>query len=324
VVEKNADGIVVRGAKNHITISPYADEIIVVPTRALTKEDAQWAVSFAVPADDPQVLLVNRTTSPRPRNLLKAPIAEIGWSDSFVIFDDTFIPWERVFMCGEWQAGGRLASLFATYHRHSYCGCKPATTDVIMGATALVADYNGVGSAPHIREELADLIAVAELVFSAGVAASVTGKPSSSGTYIPDIVYTNVGRYHAGINIYHEHETLAAIAGGLPATLPPEEEFFSTETGELMNKYIQRKPGVSSESQHRLFRMIGDLIASSFGGCNQFAGIHGGGSPIMEKIAIRTQYDLESKKKLAKYLAGIVEDETPQGNGAKAAATTKK
>ena len=320
VVEKNADGIVVRGAKNHITISPYADEIIAVPTRALTKDDAPWAVSFAVPADHPNMHLVTRATSPRPRNRLKAPIAELGWSDSFVIFDNAFVPWERVFMCGEWQLGGRLASLFASYHRHSYCGCKPATTDIIMGATALVADYNGVGSAPHIREEIADLIAVAELVYSAGVAASVTGKPSSSGTYIPDIVYTNVGRYHAGINIYHEHETLAAIAGGLPATIPPEDDFYSAETGALMNKYIMRKPGVSAENQHRIFRMISDMIASAMGGCNQFAGIHGGGSPIMEKIAIRSQYDIESKKQLAKYLAGIVEDEAKPAEAAKVAA----
>lgn len=307
VVEKRSDGIVVRGAKAHNTIAPYADEIIVVPTRFMTEKDADWAVAFAVPADAPGLYLVCRASTLRPRKEFHAPYAEYGSADSLTIFDNVFVPWERVFLCGETRFAGQLAIQFANYHRHSYTGCKPAFTDVLMGATALVAEYNGVAQAPHVRDKLADMVAVAELVYGTGIAAAVKAHRTASGSYVPNFVYTNVARYHAGINVYHEHEILADIAGGLPATLPPEGDFLNPETRDLLNKYIMRNPAISAENVHRCFRLCSDMLCSAHAGVAQVAGIHGGGSPIMEKIAIMGMYDIEAKKKIAKRLAGITE-----------------
>jgi 4-hydroxyphenylacetate 3-monooxygenase/4-hydroxybutyryl-CoA dehydratase/vinylacetyl-CoA-Delta-isomerase len=305
VVERGRDGIVVRGAKAHNTIGPYCDEIIVLPTRLMTPNDADWSVAFAVPADAEGVHQYIRATHPRPRSFLKAPVAEFGACDSLTVFDDVFVPWERVFLCGETVFAGQLAALFATYHRHSYTGCKAAVSDIVLGAAALVAEYNGVAKAPHVRDKLAELIAVGELVFAAGVAASVTAQPASSGTMVPDIIFTNVGRYHAGVNVMHEFEILIDLAGGLPATLPPEEEWANPESARFLDKYIMRNPSVSAENQHRCFRLLSDLLCSSNSGVMQVAGVHGGGSPIMERIAITSLYDFEEKKALARYLAGI-------------------
>ncbi len=305
VVEKRKDGIVVRGAKNHITMSPYVDEHLVIPTRALTKEEGDWAVSFAIPADTDGIKNICRVTSPRPRIKLKAPYNEYGVVESVVVFDNVFVPWERVFMCGEWEFAGRLALIFAGFHRHSYCGCKPGITDIIMGATALVAEYNGIETSSHIRDEITSLIIIAELVFASGIAAAVKARQTSSGIYEPAFLYSNTGRYLAGINLYHEYDVLTSIAGGLPSTLPPEEDWLNPETGRYLEKYIMRKPGISAEKLHRLFRFISDFSCSAMGGWAQYAGVHGGGSPVMERIGIRNQYDLEAKKKIAKYLAGI-------------------
>lgn len=176
-----------------------------------------------------------------------------------------------------------------------------------MGATALVAEYNGVGNAPHIREDISELMIIAELVYASGIAASVKGKATSSGIYEPGFIYSNTGRYIAGKNIMHEYEILASIAGGWAATIPFEEDWINPETKPLLEKYTMRKPDVPAEFQHRLFRFISDFSCSAACGVWQYAGIHGGGSPIMEKIGIRQQYDLESKKRLVKYLAGIPE-----------------
>lgn len=305
IVKRSDEGIIVRGAKAHNTIAPYADELVVVPTRMMTEKDADWAVAFAIPADVPGVSLIIRSTTLRPREQLQAPLTNYGSADSLTVFDDVFVPWERVFMAGEWEFAGQLASLFATYHRHSYTGCKPAMTDVITGATALAADYNGIEKAPHVRDQMAELIALAELVYGAGIAASVKGTKAPSGTYIPDVVFTNVARYHAGINVYREHEILAEISGGLPATLPPERDFYNPATAGYLAKYIMRREGVSAEDQHRAFRFMSDLLASAHAGVGMVAGIHGGGSPIMERIAITGQYNIKAKKNLAKYLAGI-------------------
>ena len=305
IVERRSDGIVVRGAKAHNTAAPYADEIIVLPTRFLTEDEGDWAVAFALPADWEGIHLVCRPSLPRPRRRLNAPIATFGDAESFTIFDDVFVPWDRVFMCGETRFGGMLALLFALYHRHSYTGCKPATSDVLMGFAALVAEYNGIEGAEHVRHKLAEMISVAELVYAAGIAASVNGKRQDSGTYTPDVVYCNVGRRHAGMNIYHEYETVADLAGGLPATLPPEGDFYHEQIGPLLEKYMMRNPKISAENQHRLFRALSDAISSGHSALNQIAGIHGGGSPVMEEIAILGNYDLKAKKDIAKYLAGI-------------------
>jgi len=284
VVEKRDDGIVVRGAKAHNTIAPYADEIIVIPTRTLTKEEGDWAVAFAIPADTEGVKLVVRLAYPRKRIKLGAPIANYGNAESFTIFDDVFVPWERVFMCGEWEFARALALLFALYHRHSYTGCKPAITDILCSTAALVAECNNIHKKTHVRDKLAKLITLSEAVYACGVASAHYATKSPTGTYIPDPVYVNAGRKLAGENIYHEYEILADLAGGLACTLPFEQDFYNEETGHLLNKYIMRNPELSSEYVHRAFRLAENILASDLTGVNQVAGVHGGGSPVMEAI----------------------------------------
>ena len=213
-------------------------------------------------------MCIRDSTTPRPRKHIHTKHF-YGVADSTTIFDDVFVPWERVFLCGETYFASIMAMLFATYHRHSYTGCKPAITDLILGASALVAEYNGVGEASHVKDKLSELIATAELVYAAGIAASVKSTEAASGTHIPNIIYTNVGRYHAGVSLYHEYETLADLAGGLPATLPLEDDFFSAETQPLLEKYMMRKDGVSAENQHRLFRTLSDMLCSAHAGVAQ-------------------------------------------------------
>ncbi|MHA1972582.1 MAG: 4-hydroxyphenylacetate 3-hydroxylase family protein [Candidatus Hodarchaeales archaeon] len=312
VIEHKEDGIVVRGAKFHITAAAVAEEIIVTPTRFLTPEEDAYSVSFAIPADWDGVYLVTRASNMRQREHLSCPIGDFGDVENTIIFDDVFIPNERVFLGGfegEHQLGGWLALLFALFHRHSYTGCKPASTDVIMGYSALVSEYNGIENKKHVQEKLADLISVAELVYASGIAAAYKATRDESGTMIPDPMFCNVGRRHAGKNYYHELETLADLSGGLPATLPFERDFFDEKVGDLLHKYIKRKKDVPADDVYRLYRAISDSLCSSLGGVVAVAGIHGGGSPVMEDIAILKQYDLEERKNIAKYLSGIKDKE---------------
>ncbi|MBN1376581.1 MAG: aromatic ring hydroxylase [Dehalococcoidia bacterium] len=308
-VERRKDGIVVRGCKTHIGIAPVTEELIVVPTRALTKEEDDWAVAFAIPADTKGVTILARFRHPRERLVVKAPIAETGDVVGMVLFDDVFVPWNRVFMCGakkgEWEFGGRLALLFALNHRNSYCGCKPAMVDIIVGASALAAEYNGVGKSKHIEMKLAEMLSVAELTYAAGTASSVFGKVQPCGTCTPNPVYANIGRRHAGENIYSEDKGLAEISGGIPATLPTEKDFLDPYTGPLLKKYMKRAPNVSAEDQEKLWRLVADLTSSEYSGLLQYAHLHGGGSPVMEAIALLKEYDLEERKNVVRNLAGI-------------------
>lgn len=305
VIEKRSDGIIVNGAKAHITMAAIAEEIIVVPTRVMTKEEQDWAVAFAIPADAEGIKLVTLGKYPPKRKKLHAPFPTYGSSDSMVLFDHVFIPNDRIFMCGEWEFAGRLALLFALYHRHSYTGCKPAVTDIMMGMAALLAEYMDIENASHVRRVLVDLISIAELVFAAGLAGAYCAHQTSSGAWEPNIIYCNVGRRHAGTNIFAEYEKLCEIAGGLCATLPLEGDFYHDDIKELLNKYIMRRTDISAEKQHRLYRLVSDYIVSAQSASKLISGVHGGGSPIMEEIALYRNYNIEEKKRIAKRLAGI-------------------
>ena len=315
VVERKNDGIVVRGCKVHISYAGVADEIMVVPTRALTPEEGDWAVAFAVPADYDGVKQVLH-----PHNMRKRKHFQRGFSwglvDSYVIFDDVFVPWERVFLCGEYQHGGICALLFALFHRHSYSGCKPAVGDILVGLAALGADVNGISKASHIREKLAELIQISELGYAAGFTASELGKPEvhmpglgpkpyGPGSYIPNSIYANVGRCLTGESVFREAQILCDIAGGAPATFPFEGDLVSDELKPYMEKYLKRNPDISIEDQIKFWLYFSDLQVSDLSGVLNNAGMHGGGSPIMEQIAITTQYDIKARKKIVRKLAGM-------------------
>ena len=310
VVERREDGVVVCGAKLHNTMAPYADELLVFPTRALGKTEGDYAIAFAIPADTEGVYLIGRQAFSLERDEnLYAPYTDLGDIESMSVFDHVFVPNDRIFLNGETDMGGQLALLFALYHRHSYCGCKPGIADVILGTTALMADYNGVEKTEHTRDALANMISVAELVYAAGIAASVKSTKAPSGTQVPNVIYANVGRRHAGHNMYHEYETMCDIAGGLPATLPLSAEYNNPVVGDFVRKYTARRADISPENHYRAYALASDILTGEVGNALLVAGVHGGGSPIMEDIAIMGSYDVKGKKKLARYLAGIKEEE---------------
>ncbi len=315
IKERRPDGIVVSGCKLHISEASVADEILVVPTRALRAEDKDYAVAFAIPGDWDGLKQVVTIHNLREREYYKRGFMP-GATDSYVIFDDCFVPWERVFLAGEWQHGGVLALLFALFHRHSYSGCKPAIGDLIVGGAALAAEVNNVQRAPHVREKLAEIIMTTELGYAAGYTASDLGKPEvympgvgfvpyGPGSYIPNSIYCNVGRCLSGEAVFREAEILCDISGGVTATFPYERDFANPEVGDLLRKYTKRSAKVDVEDQAQFWRYLGDVLCSAAGGIHNIGSYHGGGSPVMEQIAITTQYDIESRKKLVRYIAGM-------------------
>ena len=306
IVEERPDGIVVSGFKMSITQAAYADELLVVPTRALMEPDRDYAVAFAVPADAEGVSLITRPVWMRDKDQPDAsPFCRYGVSDSVVVFDRAFIPKERVFMCGEWEFGRRLAMLFADSHRHSYCGCKPAISDILCGTTALAAEANNVSKASHVKEKLAEFASTAALAYSAGIAAAVFGEKTSSGVFFPNRIYANVGRRLSGELIYHEYNILTEVAGGIAATLPFHDDFKTGDNVDHLKKFITRNPAIPPEEAVKIWKYVEEVCTSSMSAWYKVAGVHGGGSPVMETIALNIEYDYEDKKKVARYLAGL-------------------
>ncbi len=301
VVERRSDGIVIRGCKMHTSGAVAAEELIVAPTRAMRKEDADYAVSCAVPVDAPGLKLIAREahikdpeTSPMTR---KDQLLE-----TFTIFEDVFVPWERVFLCGEWQHSGDMANIFASVNRQGYLGADVGKLDIFIGAAHRIAEMNGVADAQHIRDKITQMIKLQALIWSTGVAASMHAELMDPGVAVPDAVYANTGKHVAMEGHYLATRLLLEIAGGAVETLPAIEDQRAPELKPYFDKYYAASAG-SAEDRMRLFRFIRDLTASEYAGWWDVEIIHGSGSPAAEWLQMYREYDLG---RAAKHVDGMV------------------
>jgi 4-hydroxybutyryl-CoA dehydratase/vinylacetyl-CoA-Delta-isomerase len=208
-------------------------------------------------------------------------------------------------MCGEWAYAGRLVELFAIYHRHTYAGAKAAMLDLLIGAAALAAEYNGVADARHIQDKLTDLIQASELIYAAGVAAALESTTVGPGTAVPDPVKTNAGKNFSGVKFYDALRVVHDIAGGLVVTMPGEADYHNPMTRPYLEKYFKGAKGVPTLDRLKLFKFIHDLTASDLGGMWMVESLHGGGSLEAEKIAMRAHYPLDHAKRLVRTLARL-------------------
>ena len=309
VIRKDDRGIVVRGAKAHQTGALNSHWVIVMPTVSLGSEDEDYAVSFACPADEEGLLYVYGRQSCDTRKLEGGTIdvgnAKFGAHEALMVFEDVLIPWERVFMCGEYAFSGRLVELFAGYHRQSYGGCKAGVGDVLIGAAALAAEYHGTANASHIKNKLIEMIHLNETIFSCGLACSVQGNPTASGTYLVDLLLANVCKQNVTRFPYEIARLAEDIAGGLMVTMPSEKDFRHPQVGRILEKYLKGVAHISSENRVRIMRLIENMTLGTQAVGYRTESMHGAGSPQAQRVMISRQSGLEEKKELAKKIVGI-------------------
>ncbi len=307
LVERRDDGIVVRGAKAHQTGSLSSHEIIVLPTRAMQKGDEDYALAFAIPNDTPGLIHVVGRSSLDTRELDGCDIGNTLFSKycPTVIFDDVFVPWERVFMCGEVEFAADMVVKFSSYHRQSHGGCKSGKIDCMTGAALTMMEYNGTEKAGHLKQKVIDMIHRAETLYGCSLAASYEGKRLASGTYFIDTVLANASKIHEGREMAEATRLMVDICGGYVADLPSDKDLENPEVGHLIKKYLKGRQGVAVENRIKMFRLVEKMAMES---ADTISDIHGGGSPEAHRVTILRETNLEAKKKAARRLAGIVED----------------
>ena len=311
IVERRPDGIVVRGAKAHQTGIINSHEVIVMPTCSMGPDDSDYAVSFAVPVDTKGIFMVigrqSCDTRKREGSEMDVGNAEFGGVEALVVFDNVFVPNDRIFMCGEAEYAGMLVERFAGYHRQSYGGCKVGVGDVLIGAAAVAADYNGAARASHIKDKLIEMTHLNETLYCCGIACSAEGHPTESGNYIIDLLLANVCKQNVTRFPYEIVRLAEDIAGGLMVTAPSEADFRDGKLGPYVDKYLRGVADVSTENRLRILRLIENLSLGTAAVGYRTESMHGAGSPQAQRIMISRQGNLAMKKKLAKKIAHITE-----------------
>ena len=303
VVEERADGIVVRGAKCHTSISANAHEVIVLPTRAMGPDDADYAVAFAVPIETPGLSLYISSFSAGARNEFEFPLSSRHkMLETLTVFDDVFVPWERVFCCREPEVAGRLALTFVEYHRFTAVSYKLPLVDLLAGAAALIAEMNGVAKAGHIREKLTQLVIYAETIRALTESAALRAH-IDRGIAFPDPMTVNLAKYTFATQ-YHQHlELVQDCAGGLLVTGPGGDDWDSPEIRPVLEKYYAAK--APAEDRLRVLHLIADLTARDFGGYHAVLAVHAEGSIEAEKMQILRSYEAGRVIAEARRLAGL-------------------
>ncbi len=308
VVERREDGVVISGAKAHQTGAVNSHEILVMPTMALREGDEDYAITCAVPLNAKGVILIfGRQTNDerKAESRMDAGNPEFGMvgGEALVVFDQVFVPWDRVFMCGEIDFCGTLVERFATLHRQNYGGCKGGVSDVLIGACALACEYQGTMKASHIKDKLAEMMHLAETVYTGSVACSAMGSKTASGAYYPDPILANCTKLNVSRNIYKIAQLAHDVAGGIIATLPAESDLRHPEIGKYIEKYMAGVEGVSTEARMKILRLIENMT----GGTALVESMHGAGSPQAQKVMYQRLGRIDMKVKWAKKLAGIEE-----------------
>ena len=311
VVERREDGIVVRGAKAHQTGVLNSHEVIVMPTISMGPDDKDYAVSFAVPMDSKGLFMVIGRQSCDTRKCEGSEMdvgnAEFGGVEALTIFDDVFVPNDRIFMNGETEFAGMLVERFAGYHRQSYGGCKVGVGDVLIGAAAVAADYNGAAKASHVKDKLIEMTHLNETLYCCGIACSAEGYPTAAGNYMIDLLLANVCKQNVTRFPYEIVRLAEDIAGGLMVTAPSEADLRDEKIGPYVEKYLRGVTAVSTESRLRILRLIENLCLGTAAVGYRTESMHGAGSPQAQRIMIARQGNLEHKKALAKAIAHIKE-----------------
>jgi 4-hydroxybutyryl-CoA dehydratase/vinylacetyl-CoA-Delta-isomerase len=309
LVKKKKDGIVVRGAKTHITGAVNAHGHLVMPTTAMKEADSEFAVCFYVPIDTPSVVHIfgRQTNDDRKCSgcIIDQGNAEYGivGGEAMIIFEDVFIPWEHVFMCGEYEFTFDLVERFATAHRQNYGGCKTGLSDALIGASYALNEVHGTANAAHIKDKLVEMVHLAETLYCCSIACSCQGYELPAGNYMADPLLANVTKLNVTRNVYEIARLAQDMAGGMLATMPSEKDWKDNRIGRYVDKYLEAVTDVPAETRMRLLRLIEGMTC----GTALVESMHGAGSPQAQKIMIMRRANWEHKKRLAQKLAEIVE-----------------
>jgi len=311
VVERREDGIVVRGCKLHQTGMINSHEILVMPNNALKEDEKDWAVCFAIPLNTPGMIFVYGRQASDTRKLEGGSVdignIHFGGQEVMTIFNNVFVPWERVFMDGETDFSSMIVERFAGYHRQSYGGCKVGVGDALIGATKAITDYQGASKASHVKDKLVEMCHLNETLYACGIACSAEGRKTAAGNYLIDLLLANICKQNVTRFPYEISRLAQDIAGGYFVTMPSEKDFDHPEIGPLVKKYSTCRADIPVEDRQRMLRLIENMTQGAAAVGYLTESMHGAGSPQAQRIMITRLVDLEHRKELAEKLCGVKE-----------------
>lgn len=306
IVDRNKEGITVRGAKLHISAAALVHELVVMPTKAMNEDEKDYAVAFSIPTNTKGVKIINRSFAQPELNEFDYPVSSHhSMPEGFVVFDDVFVPWDRVFLAGEWQMSGALAGSLGLWERTGGLVDAVESSALMVGLAQLVSEQQGKGKKPEALSGIAELISYAEMLRMGLEHATRNFERTPSGMVHPNTLSVNVAKYHYANNFHSMVKILHDLAGGLTLTLPEEGDLRSNEVGPYLRKYLHATKDTDVETRMRVYNLIRDISADSFGGWKQVVALQAGGGLPAQRVMMHRSYDMNAARSKALKLAGV-------------------
>ncbi|MFN0026589.1 MAG: 4-hydroxyphenylacetate 3-hydroxylase N-terminal domain-containing protein [Acidimicrobiales bacterium] len=310
VVERQRDGVVIRGAKLHITGASFGHDLLTIPTKAMKPGEEEWSIACSIPVNSPGVRIINTTYAPRHEDTRSFPVSsKYHYPEGFVIFDDVFVPNERIFLDGETSYAAVFAHSLGLWERLGGLSAFVDEADQLVGLAQLVAEANGTAGIGHVKEKISEMIIHATLIRSTLEAAITHCNIGPEGAAFPNELYVNAGKFHAAANYNQIVRHLHDIAGGAVLTTPSPADFENEEVGPLARKYMSTGNDVDGEYRAMLMHTIRDLTADAYGGWKFVTNIQAGGGLYAQRIVTRRHYDMDRAKRIALALTGMSEND---------------
>jgi len=305
VVDKQKDGIVVNGCKLHITSAPVANEIIVTPTRQMRENEGDYALSFAIPINTEGITMICRPgRGERSPHEFPQEHPVRALSEAMVVFDNVFVPWERVFMCGEWQFSMLLAYTFASFHRFTAISYKIPIVETMAGIGVAMAEANGIERVGHVRGKLADMAAYVETLKALTRAAAKD--PVMYGEIaVPNPLIANMAKLHFANGYHNFVQLIQDVSGGIITTAPTYKDWTNPETRKYMEHYLGGSVKYTTEQRLRLTEAAHRLVASAEHAHMEVTTVHAEGSMEAQKMMILFEAPLAEYAAMAKRMAGV-------------------
>lgn len=315
VVGRQPGGVLISGTKAIVTSAPYVHELLVLPGRAMTAADRDFAIACAVPVDAKGLTIIARPAG-RPGSAKAIFSNKYGQTTAVCVFDQVFVPWDKVFLCGEYEHSEFLTKSYATHHRHTCIGARAGFGDLLIGAGAMMVEANGLDLLrnSHLRDTMVELIKTVEGFYACGVAASVYPTQDPSGVVEPEAVFSNIGKLLLATQIYDMHRLAHEVSGGLIVALPGPDEDHNPETRAVLADVLRGRADIPYDKRAQVARFIEDLTASDAAGWMSLISLHGGGSPAAMKAEIFRRYPIDDRKRLVARLMerGVLASDKPE------------
>jgi len=306
ITEVNEKGIVLRGAKLMICGTAASNEIFLLPGTGYGEAEKDFAVSCAIPRDI-EGLTIIETRRPSDSREMEEGFdipTETGITQAYLLFEDVFVPKERVFLCKEYAYTGKVIQFFTSLYRACIGACVAGQGDVMIGAGMLMARANGL-SAKTFANKFVDMAVNNETTFTMGVGSIALGSKHPSGIWIPDSLNAHANKIHVATLPYETKRLCQEIGGGIVETgcFPSYKDFNDPRYGKLIQKYL-KAGSCSPEARARAARLVEWLtLGAGVPGC-----MHGGGSPDGARLVVRSLTPMEKYAEMARKLAGIAEE----------------